>query len=72
MQTLEDIEEWRKYGPIGKLHNIVVDIQSSPQKIQEFMNMSRKMRPSRDNKTRWGSMAQNGANDQESYYLSSI
>ena len=36
-QTLKEIEAWRKFGPIGKLHNIVVDIQSSAQKIQEFM-----------------------------------
>jgi hypothetical protein len=56
-QTLKDIEQWRKYGPIGKLYNIIVDIQSSAQKMQEFLNLSRKNRPSRDNKTRWGSMA---------------
>jgi hypothetical protein len=51
-QTLKDIEHWRKFGPIGKLHNIIVDIQSSAVKMQEFMNLSRQMRPSRDNKTR--------------------
>jgi len=56
-QTLKDIEEWRKFGPIGKLHNIVVDIQSSAQKMQEFMALSKQNRPARDNKTRWNSMA---------------
>lgn len=56
-ETLKEIEEWRKFGPIGKLHNIVVDIQSSPQKMQEFMALSKQNRPARDNKTRWNSMA---------------
>ena len=28
-ETLKEIEEWRKFGPIGKLYNIVIDIQSS-------------------------------------------
>ncbi len=55
-QTLKEIEEWRKFGPIGKLHNIVVDIQSSAQKMQEFMALSKQNRPARDNKTRWNSM----------------
>ncbi len=30
------LEEWRKKGPIGKLHNIIVNIRSSPQKREEF------------------------------------
>jgi len=56
-QTLKEIDQWRKFGPIGKLHNIVVDIQSSAQKMQEFMVLSKQNRPARDNKTRWNSMA---------------
>lgn len=56
-ETLKEIEDWRKHGPIGKLHNIVVDIQSSPQRMQEFMVLSKQNRPARDNKTRWNSMA---------------
>ena len=28
--------EWRKKGPIGKLHNLIVNIRSSPQKREEF------------------------------------
>jgi hypothetical protein len=56
-QTLKEIEDWRMFGPIGKLHNIVVDIQSSPQKMQEFMALSKQNRPARDNKTCWNSMA---------------
>ena len=35
----------------------MVNIQSSPQKIQEFLNISKQNRPARDNKTRWNSMS---------------
>jgi hypothetical protein len=56
-ETLKEIEEWRKFGPIGKLYNIVVDIQSSAQRMQEFMVLSKQNRPIRDNKIRWNSMA---------------
>ena len=56
-ESLFEIEQWRKFGPIGKLHNIIVDIQSSPQRMQEFMILSKNQRPARDNKTRWNSMA---------------
>ena len=55
-QSLKDIKKWRKFGPIGKLHNIVVDIQSSAIRMQEFLILSRGTRPVRDNKTRWNSM----------------
>lgn len=51
-QSLQEIKEWRSIGPIGKLHNIIVDIQSSAQKMQEFLQMSKNTRPKRDNKTR--------------------
>lgn len=56
-QSLKDIEEWRKFGPIGMLHNIIVNIQSSAIRMQEFLILSRGARPVRDNKTRWNSMA---------------
>ena len=56
-QSLAEIEEWRKCGPIGCLHNIIVDIQSSSQRLQEFLKLSKNTRPVRDNKTRWNSMA---------------
>ena len=55
-QSLKDIKKWRKFGPIGKLHNIVVDIQSSAIRMQEFLILSRGTRLVRDNKTRWNSM----------------
>jgi hypothetical protein len=51
-QSLKDIKKWRKFGPIGKLHNIVVDIQSSAICMQEFLILLRGTRPVRDNKTR--------------------
>jgi hypothetical protein len=36
-----DILKWRKAGPLGKLHNIVVFIRCSPQRIQRFKEISR-------------------------------
>ncbi|KAK5994684.1 Putative AC9 transposase-like protein [Cladobotryum mycophilum] len=32
----DDLEHWRKKGPIGKLHNIVKFIRASPQRTEEF------------------------------------
>lgn len=49
------IEEWRKLGPLGKLHNFIVYIQSSPQRMQKFLILSEYRRLARDNKTRWNS-----------------
>jgi hypothetical protein len=51
-QSLKDIETWRKFKPIKKLYNIVVDIQSSAIRTQEFMVLSRGVRLIQDNKTR--------------------
>ncbi|KAG9375775.1 hypothetical protein A1F94_013519 [Pyrenophora tritici-repentis] len=34
--TREDIAQWRQLGPLGKLHNIVVWVQRSPQRMQAF------------------------------------
>jgi hypothetical protein len=55
-QTLKEIDQWRKFGPIGKLYNIIINIQSSTQKIQEFIVLSKQNRPVRDNKIYWNSM----------------
>ena len=46
-QSLAEVEEWRKFGPIGCLHNIIVDIQSSAQRFQEFLTMSKNTCPKR-------------------------
>ena len=53
--TLKEIEEWRRFGPLGMLHNIVVFIQASPQRMHNFLLFSHDRRPARDNKTRWNS-----------------
>jgi hypothetical protein len=50
-----DIWKWRKAGPLGKLHNIVVYIRCSPQRIQRFKEISGKKGLLRDNDTRWNS-----------------
>ncbi|EGX88196.1 hypothetical protein CCM_09332 [Cordyceps militaris CM01] len=50
-----DILKWRKAGPLGKLHSIVVFIRCSPQRIQRFKENSEKKELLRDNDTRWNS-----------------
>lgn len=59
---------WRKRGPVGKLHNIVVFICRSPQRMEHFAKLQRKAvddghqftdvvyRLVRDNDTRWNSL----------------
>lgn len=51
----EEVEAWRNAGPLGKLHNIVVYIQRSPQRQATFEKYSDGKRLPRDNKTRWNS-----------------
>jgi hypothetical protein len=46
---------WRRKGPLGKLHNIVVYIQRSPQRRAAFQKLSQGRHLIRDNKTRWNS-----------------
>jgi hypothetical protein len=53
--TLKEIEEWRKKGPLGKLHNFVVFIQRSTQRINKFLALSQNRHLARDNNTRWNS-----------------
>lgn len=50
-----EILKWRKAGPLGKLHNIVVFIRCSPQRIQRFKELSEKKGIISDNDTRWNS-----------------
>lgn len=60
---------WRRKGPCGKLHNIVKYIKRSPQRIEQFEDIQRRLisptRPAgkaevyklvEDNDTRWNSM----------------
>jgi hypothetical protein len=53
--TLGDVEHWRSQGPLGKLHNFVVYIQRSTQRIQQFKKLSHGRALVRDNLTRWNS-----------------
>jgi hypothetical protein len=53
--TLQEIEDWRKKGALGKLHNFVVFIQRSVQRIQHFLALSSGRHLARDNSTRWNS-----------------
>ncbi|KZL87315.1 transposase-like protein [Colletotrichum incanum] len=39
-QDKQDLRHWRKKGPVGKLHNIVKFIRSSPQRTQRFKKIS--------------------------------
>ncbi len=51
----QQIEQWRKLGPLGKLHNINIYIMKSPQRVQKFRGISGGLMPRRDNGTRWNS-----------------
>lgn len=49
---------WRTKGALGKLHNIVVFVDRSPQRISEFQEYSGGIKLHRDNATRWNSWSQ--------------
>ena len=49
------MESWRKRGPPGKLHNIVVYVQRSTQRIQVFKELSGGRRLVRDDSRCWNS-----------------
>lgn len=53
--TAEEANKWRRMGPLGKLHNIVVWIQNNTERKQEFRNLSFGLNLHRDQKTRWNS-----------------
>lgn len=46
--------KFRLLGPLGKLHNIIVDIRSSANRTSEFLALATRMVPL-DNRTRWNS-----------------
>ncbi|EWZ28496.1 hypothetical protein FOZG_17807 [Fusarium oxysporum Fo47] len=37
----DDLRHWRKKGPVGKRHNVVKFIRSSPQRCELFKRISR-------------------------------
>jgi hypothetical protein len=58
------IKEWRAKGPMGKLHNIVVYIRRSPQRMEDFLHRQSQaslesahalLQVTSDNATRWNS-----------------
>lgn len=51
----DDMKKWRKFGPHGKIHNIVVYIESSPQRRKDFKENHGGGTTRRDQKTRWNS-----------------
>ncbi len=57
-EELKNIEEvkrkFRLLNPLDKLHNIIVDIRSSDNRIAEFLALVTRMIPL-DNRTRWNS-----------------
>ncbi len=53
--SIQELNTWRRLGPLGKLHNIIVYIMASPQRIQAFTQQSGRHILRRDNKTRWNS-----------------
>lgn len=53
--TEDEVIRWRKKGPLGKLHNIVVYIQRSTQRRAQFKALSSGLGLIRDNDTRWNS-----------------
>lgn len=50
-----EMQQWRQKGPLGKLHNIVVYIQRSTQRLANFRELSGGRNLVRDNSTRWNS-----------------
>jgi hypothetical protein len=60
-QEKAELQAWRKRGPIGKLHNVVVFIRRSPQRRETFMDLAEAgdefsdLMLVQDNATRWNS-----------------
>jgi hypothetical protein len=55
ISTEWEMDNWRQKGPLGKLHNIAVHIQPSPQRRLAFQKLSQDRILISDNKTRWNS-----------------
>ena len=53
-QTEETQREWRKMGPLGKIHNLAVWLRRSTERYNSFKQMAGRSLP-RDNDTRWNS-----------------
>jgi hypothetical protein len=51
----QQLKDWKKAGPLGKLHNLCVKIHASPQLLAKFKALSKGLTLPQDNATRWGS-----------------
>ncbi|OAQ61335.1 transposase-like protein [Purpureocillium lilacinum] len=51
----DQVAQWRKRGAIGKLHNIVVYITCTPQRLHSFTALTDGLKLRRDNDARWNS-----------------
>lgn len=51
----KELQDYRKLGSQGKLHNIIVYIMRSPQRIQKFRSLSKGFMTKRDHRVRWNS-----------------
>jgi hypothetical protein len=54
LDSLQTADRWRKFGVLGKIHNINLHIRASHQRYQEFLKLAGRSIP-RDNDTRWNS-----------------
>ena len=50
-----ELNTWRKMGPLGKLHNIIIYITASTPRTQAFLRQCGGYMPRWGNKTRWSS-----------------
>ena len=53
--TQNEMDKWRRLGPLGKLHNFVTYIGRTPQRKKQWRAISRGKNIARDNGTRWNS-----------------
>jgi hypothetical protein len=53
--TQNEMDNWRRLGPLGKLHNFVTYIGRTPQRKRQWRTISRGRNIARDNGTRWNS-----------------
>jgi hypothetical protein len=53
--TDEELERWRRCGPLGRAHNICIHSRGSPVRMAEFKALSGGLLIRRDNDTRWNS-----------------
>jgi len=42
-EEVRQLKEWRQKGPLGKLHNIITYIHCTPQRLDQFTNVSEQL-----------------------------